>query len=191
MPVKRSRLKCRHLFVLIALLVPAAVNAQTGRVTMSATVSPLAALSAPPITGSNVELLSSDLTTVQVSLSGDDQSAVVRVPLLVRSNSSFKITALFDSKTAVLSEFSIADVRATGTLVAPQSIGALSIKPQIDPDTSQPLLVAAGPRVSLGGNLNSPNNALEITVLIRLKPAPSRAWSAHLTFVATAAPPTP
>ena len=41
MPAKRSRLRCRYLFALIAvvLLVPTAVEAQTGRVAMQATVS--------------------------------------------------------------------------------------------------------------------------------------------------------
>ncbi len=52
---------------------------------------------------------------------------------------------------------------------------------QFDPDTSQPLLVLSGPRVSLGGTLNSPNNALQITVLIRLSP-PAQQWTAQLTF---------
>lgn len=178
-----------HVFTLIAvvLLVPAGVKAQTASLTMKGTVSETVSLSVAPFsTRSNVEVVRRGGNVVEVTLSGDDdQSQVIRVPLLVRSNSGFKITAKFDSKTAVLNQLSLGEVRATGRLVSPQIVGSIHDKPQLDPDTSQPLLVATGPRVSLGGTLNSPNNALQITVLIRLKPQPNRAWLAHLTFVAS------
>lgn len=171
-----------HVFILIAvvLLVPVAVKAQTASVTMKGTVSETVTLSLATASGSRGG------NTVDITLSGDDdQSQIIRVPLLVRSNSSFKITAKFDSKTAGLSQLSVGEVRRTGRLVSPQIAGALHGKPQLDPDTAQPLLVVSGPRISLGGTLDSPNNALEITLLIRLKPQPARAWLAHLTFVAT------
>jgi len=141
---------------------------------MKATVSEIVVLSASPA--------SAPSNTVSLVLSGDDQ--VVRVPLLIRSNTSFKISATFESKTAVLSELSVDNVRPTGTLVSPQIVSALHLNPQLDPDTSQPLLVLSGPRISLGGTLNSPNNALEVTLLIRLTP-PAARWTAQLTLVAT------
>jgi hypothetical protein len=103
----------------------------------------------------------------------------------VRSNSGFKITASFESKTAGLSQLWVDEVRATGRLVSTQSINSLASIALSEPDTSQPLLVATGPRVSLGGTLDSPNNALLVTVLIRLKPELLRESSVHLTFVAT------
>ncbi|HKG45435.1 MAG TPA: hypothetical protein VKB02_01815 [Pyrinomonadaceae bacterium] len=180
---------CGHFFTLIAvvLLVPIGVQAQTASVTMKGTVSETVTLSiAPTSTRSNLEVVSRGRNSVEIILSGDeDHSEVVRVPLLVRSNSGFKISAVFESKTAGLSQLLVADVRATGRLVSPQIVSALQDKPQLNPDTGQPLLVVSGPRVSLGGTLDSPNNALQITVLIRLKPQPARAWSAQLTFVAT------
>jgi hypothetical protein len=126
-------------------------------------------------------VVSSSGNTVRITL----PSAVVRVPLLVRSNSGFKITAVVESQTAGLSELSVADVRATGRLVSPQIVNAIHLERIVDPDTSQPLFVAGGPRVSLGGTLNSPNNALQITVLIRLKPELPRESPIHLTFAAT------
>jgi len=141
---------------------------------MKATVSEIVVLSASPA--------SAPSNTVSLVLSGDDQ--VVRVPLLIRSNTSFKISATFESKTAVLSELSVDNVRPTGTLVSPQIVSALHLNPQLDPDTSQPLLVLSGPRISLGGTLNSPNNALEVTLLIRLTP-PAGRWTAQLSLVAT------
>ena len=180
MPARGLRLKCQ-LLTLIALgvLVPASVKAQNS-VTLTARVSEMVALSVAPNSIGAV----SDGNTVRVTLSGTD-SQVIRVPLIVRSNSGFKITAVFESQTAVLSELSVADVWATGRLVSPQIVNALQVKSQLDPDTSQPLFVVSGPRVSLGGTLNSPNNAVQITVLIRLKPEQPRELPIHLTFAAT------
>jgi hypothetical protein len=171
----------RLLLTLIAVgvFVPAGVKAQNA-VTLKATVSESVTLSVAP---NSIGAVSTG-NTVQVTLAGTD-APVIRVPLIVRSNTGFKITAVFESQTAVLSELLVADVRATGRLVSPQIVNGLHVKPQLDPDTSQPLFVASGPRVSLGGTLNSPNNALQITVLIRLKPEPQRASPIHLTFAAT------
>ena len=181
MPTKWLGLRCRLIFTLVALLfiLPAGAEAQTGRVVLNATVSETVTLSvAPTFSQSNVSVVSSGGNTVRITLSGDD--AVIRIPLLVRSNSSFKISA---ESTAELSQLSIVDVRATGTLVSPQAVKGLKQPPAFDLNVSGPLYVASGPRVSLGGTLNSPNNALEITVLIRLR-APGL-----LTFVATAGSP--
>jgi hypothetical protein len=166
------------------LFVPAVVEAQTARVVLNATVSETATLSvAPTFSQSNVDVVSSGGNTVRITLSGDD--AVIRVPLLVRSNSSFKISADFDTTTE-LSQLSVIDVHATGSLVSLQAVSAIDVR-HIDLNDARPLLVASGPRVSLGGTLNSPNNALQITLLIRLQSQPARG---SLTLVATAGPPT-
>ena len=159
--------------IAVGVLVPAGVKAQSS-VTLRATVSETVTLSASPSsTPSNI---------VSLTLSGDDQ--IIRVPLLIRSNTGFKISATFESKTAVLSQVSVDDVRATGGLVSPQIVNSLDLKSYVDPDVSQPLLVLTGPRVSLGGTLTSPNNALEITLLIRLKSERPRE-PIHLTLAAT------
>jgi hypothetical protein len=99
----------RQIFILIAVvfLAPASSAAQTA--TLTGTVSETVALS---VTG--------------ITLSGDDaQPSVIRVPLLVRSNSSFKISAVFESQTAELSGLSVVDVHATGSLVSPQAVNAV------------------------------------------------------------------
>ena len=200
MPAKRLRLRS-YVFTLFAvlLLVPAGVEAQTGGVTMTSTVSETVALSVLPnsIQGDVV----STGNTVRITLSGAETDApVIRVPLLVRSNSSFKISAAVASNTADVTQLSVTDVRATGTLVSPQAISEFNVPRQFDVrglddstssvpnllDLSRPVLVASGPRVSRGGTLVSPNNALQITLLIRLKPQAARGWLAHLTFVGTA-----
>src|SRR6185503_20618541 len=99
----------RHVLILLAVVffVPASIAAQT--VTLSGTVSATVALSDTLIT-----------------LSGDDaQPSVIRVPLLVRSNSSFKISAVFESQTAELSGLSVVDVHATGNLVSPHAFNTV------------------------------------------------------------------
>lgn len=167
----------------VGLFVPAGVKAQTS-VTLNATVSETVVLSVASNSIADGVVSSSSGSTVRITLSGA-ASPIIRVPLLVRSNSGFKISATFESQTTELSELSVVDVRVTGMLTSPQVTSALQVEPQLDPDTSQPLFVVSGPRVSLGGSLNSPSNALEITLLIRLKPEPTRDSLVHLTFAAT------
>jgi hypothetical protein len=183
MPPRRTWLKCSPVFTLIAVvfLVPAGVKAQTGRVTMQANVSETVALSvAPNFTHGNVdaEVMTSG-NTVRIT----SQAPVIRVPLLVRSNSSFKISATVESSRS-LTQISIADVRATGTLVSPAALSGLTVPEQFDLETSRDLLLVSGPRVSLGGTLNSANNALQITVLIYLQPQTAPGSSVQLTFAA-------
>src|SRR5215216_440699 len=183
-------------FTLIAVLflVPACIHAQTGSAKLQCTVSEFVGLSIlPTFTHKNIDVnVVSTGSTVRLSLSSTNaEFPVIRVPLLVRSNTSFSISALFESQTAVLTEVSVIDVRATGTLVSPAAVTDVDVTSQFDPrglSISGPLLVLSGPRVSLGGTLDSPNNALQVTVLIRMKPQAGRGSLVHLTFTGTAAP---
>ena len=187
MPARWLLPKCRHIFTLVAVLcvVPASVAAQSS-VTLTGRVSETVTLSvAPTFGGSNVEVVSSGGNIVQITLPVDDASdSVIRVPLLVRSNTSFTISTNFESTGAQLSQVSVTDVRATGSLVSPDVVNTIHLH------VAKPLLVITGPRVSVGGTLSSPNNALEITVLIHLKPQSDHGL-VHLTFVATAGSLTP
>jgi hypothetical protein len=179
-------LRCRLIFTLMAasFVVPAIVRTQTSRVALNGTVSETVTLSvAPGFSQSNVDVVSSGGNTVRITASGDDP--VIRVPLLVRSNSSFKISA--ESQTAELSQLMVTDVHATGNLVSPEAVHGLNVPRKFNLDSSR--LIATGPRVSLGGTLNSPNNALQITLLIRLNSQPSPGSPVQLTFVATAGSP--
>jgi len=191
MPSRRTRLRCSRIFALIAvvLVVPAAAEAQTGRVIVQGQVSETVALSVVPnFTQGDVDAdVVSIGNTVRITLRGTDaQASVIRVPLLVRSNSSFKISAAVES-TNLLTKLSIADVRATGRLVSPAAVNELLIPEQFDLEGARDLLLVSGPRISLGGTLDSPNNALQITVLIRLRPQQPHGSLVHLTFAATAA----
>ena len=171
--------------IAVLFLVPMCVEAQT--VTLQANVSETVALSIlPNFTHNNVDLnVVNNGSSVRLTLSSTD--AEVRVPLLVRSNTSFKISADLESQTAVLTRLSVIDVRPTGSLVSPEIVNAL-VSSEVALDTSQPLLVLSGPRVSLGGTLNSLNNALQVTLLIRMQPQAAQGSLVHLTFTGTAAP---
>ena len=189
----------------VALLVPASVEAQTASVALKGAVSETVTLSIlPNSTHNNIDMnVVSSGTSVRMTLSGADaKSPVIRVPLIVRSNSGFRISAVVESKPSVLTQLSVIDVRATGTFVSPEAISDLVVPQQFDLrgldedassitsssplDVSRPLFVVSGPRVSVGGTLDSPNNALQITLLIRLKPPLGSGWLVHLTFAGTA-----
>jgi hypothetical protein len=185
MPARPLGPKYRLLFTSIAVLfvVPTIAEAQTSgsSVTLQGRVSETVALSvAPNWPRGDVNVMSSG-STVRITLSGNGAgSRVIRVPLLVRSNSGFKISGNFKSTTAVLTQLSVTDVRATGRLVSPEVIDKVQISS--DFDLSSLFVLLTGPRVSMGGSLNSPNNALQITVLIRVDPNSVGSWLAHLTF---------
>jgi hypothetical protein len=119
----------------------------------------------------------------------DGQSSEIRVPVLVRSNSGFKISAVVESQTAVLTHLSVIDVRPTGRLVSPGVVNAIAVRQEDDVDVSRPLLLLSGPRVSIGGSLDSSINALQVTLLIRMKPQSAGNWLAHLTIIGTAGQP--
>ena len=205
----RSAQLCKHicglcLFPCLMLLTPVGVEAQTPNVTQNASVSETVILTIP-INSSHrdmeVDAVSSG-SSVRMTLSGNSaKSPVIRVPLLVRSNVGFRISASAESKAAVLTQLSVVDVRATGRLVSSDAIRKLEIPQQFDmrdrkdkdPSEkessilagSRAFLLLSGPRVSLGGTRDSPNNALEITVLIRIKAQPARDWRVQLTFFTT------
>ncbi len=174
----------RNLFALIALVlfVSGSADAQSS-VTLRGTVSETVALSvSPSFTSGQANVVSSN--TVQLTLSSTDaESPVIRVPLLVRSNSGFKISAVFESKTAEVAQLLVTDAHATGNLVSPHVVNALEKSRKLNPDSSEPLLVLTGPRVSLGGTLTSPNNALQVTLLIRLKPQTPPGSVVRLTLI--------
>ncbi|HSE23304.1 MAG TPA: hypothetical protein VLB68_16670 [Pyrinomonadaceae bacterium] len=180
------------------LLVPVFVEAQTGQVTLKGIVSETVALSVRPDlipAKAGLDVVRTG-NTIRITWSSDDSKGpVIRVPLLVRSNSSFKLSAKVESATAMLTQLSVIDVRATGRLVSPQAVNGLNVPQQFEMhgsnessplDISRPLIVVSGPRVSLGGTLESPDNALEITVLIGVRPEPGHRWMVQLTFSGTA-----
>ena len=178
-------MNCFRIFTLLGVLVFVCASVEAQTVRLSGTVSETVTLSvAPGFAASNIGVVSSGGNTVRITVDGDVKSPVIRVPLLVRSNSGFKISAVFESNTAELGQVMVTDAHPTGSLVSPHIVSALDKSREVERDVSRPILVLTGPRISTGGTLTSPNNALEVTVLIRLKSQPAPGSVAHLTFTA-------
>ena len=177
---------CKHIGVVcvVVWLFTVVTSAKAQKVTLTTRVSETVMISVAPLlphADADVVVVSSG-SAVRLTLSGKGAGArVIPVRLLVRSNTSFKISGSFASTTAQLTELSVINVRGTGRLVSPEAIDNLQIPPEFD--LSKPFTLASGPRVSLGGTLNSPDNALQITLYIRVKPDSVGGWLAQLTFL--------
>ena len=202
--VLRSAQLCKHIYGLcilwLVLLTPASIEAQRRGVTLTATVNETVALSIAPRSSQSdidVETVSTGSSVRLILFGSGVKSSVIHVRLLVRSNIGFNISGILESKTALVTQLSVINVQATGRLVSPEAIDNLDIPQEFDlrgqKDTdsskessilnaSHPFRLLSGPRVSLGGTLESPNNALQVTVLIRLKPHSEGEWRADLTF---------
>jgi hypothetical protein len=188
-------------FSCLVFLTPLSVQPQTPSLRLTATINETVALSiAPDSSHSEVDVdIVNSASSARMTLSGTGiESQVVRIRLLVRSNIGFNISGMLESKAILLAQLSVRDVRPTGRLVSPEVIDNVEIPREFDMrgrkdkdvsengssilDVSQPFLLLSGPRVSLGGTLKSPKNALQISLLIRIKPEPTRDWQVQLTF---------
>ena len=197
MRAERLSLVCACLFTLFAaVFVPARVSAQ--EIHLQGTVSETVLLSVLPNFGAgkvDADVVRNGNSLRLTLTSHDAEAPIIRVPLLLRSNIGFRISVVFESDNATLAQLSVIDVHPTGKLVSSRVVNLVNLTPQFDlrgnasrplrVDVSQPAFVLTGPRISLGGTLESPNNALQLTLLIRLQPHQPRSWVAHLTFVAT------
>ena len=202
--MSRFNLTCCVVFGVIALMVLTSAHtvAQNAGVVLKGGVSETVTLSVPRIVAPNTvktDLVNTGSNRVDLTFSSDNKNGVIRFPLLVRSNSGFNITAVLESESAVVTQVAITRVQATGPLVSRQAVhdiklaqgfDARGLEEGVSPNSfavelSQPRLVLSGPRISLGGTLDSPANALEIVLLIHLKSESGPATSARLTLLAT------
>ena len=117
----------------VAWLFPAVTSVEAQTVTVTGSVSKTVALSVPPDTAHGHVQVVNIGNSVRMTLSGHGAgSSVIRVPLLVRSNSEFRISGNFESTNAVLTELSVREVRATGRLVSPEAIDKVQITSEFD-----------------------------------------------------------
>ena len=130
---------CKHIGVLCVrlcvlaglLIVVSGVEAQT--VTLNARVSETVNLSVDRNSTQGdigVHVVGSG-NTVRMTLSGNGEG-FIRVPLLVRSNTGFKISGRFESTTTQLTQLSVLNVRATGTSVSSEAVNNLEVSPRFD-----------------------------------------------------------
>jgi len=139
--------------------------------------------------------------TLGLTLSGSSTDVVaVRLPILIRSNTSYGISALVRSRAATLANFAVIGARPTGRFAALDAVASLNVARELDGrstngriqnafmplNLSSSFSILSGPRVSLAGTLTSIDNALEVTLLIAARPeANADEWTLHLILTAS------
>jgi len=190
----------------VILVLPIMAQGQTsnGSVTMKANVSETVALSVSQnLLRDNLQVDGhSDVKSLTLTLSGSAHDVMsVRVPILIRSNTGYNISALVQSQAATLASFAVVDAYPTGRFVCPESLANLHVARELDSrnkngtvqivssplNNASPLAILSGPRVSLAGTLNSADNALEVILLIVVNPdAAAHGWFLRLTLSGSA-----
>lgn len=203
-----------HLFLITLLCLSGVARAQSGAasVKMSGGVSEMVTLSSPAgegVSADGVRVTSSHNPdrSLSITLSGSTRDVTrVGVPVQIRSNTGYRLFATAKGEGADLSSLSVDDAHPTGNLVAADAAGALSVAAIFDarpgagklipadgfnrPSLSSPVELLSGPRVSLGGMPGSPQNALEITLSLGVKPrAGVQVWTIELLLSAGPAAP--
>ena len=200
-------LKCRNFWLAagVVLLLPFMARGQShsAPVTINASVSETVALSVgEAFAENNVRIESHGAgKTLGLTLSGSSTDVVaVRVPILIRSNTSYRISALIQSQAATLVNFAVIGARPTGRFAAINAVASLNVAQELDSrspndriqtpfmplNLSSSFSILSGLRVSLAGTLSSMDNALEVTVLIAAKPeAGADDWTLHLILTAS------
>ena len=198
---RRSRNFCRVIGVLG--LLPMVGLGQTGNrtLTVSGHVSETIALSvASGFSHDNLRIDMDGDRALRVTLSAESpDSLVVRVPILIRSNTSYQISASLNCDSATLSSFAVLEARPTGKFASTEAATNLRVPQEIDRRTAgvensfEPsylfaFSILSGARTSLAGTLHSPDNALEVTFSIGVRPQPAaRRWVLSLTLTASPA----
>jgi hypothetical protein len=117
-----------------------------------------------------------------VSGSGSEMKNL-EIPILIRSNTSYNIIASTRSQTAVVKQLRVLTIEPSGRLVAGDAVSSVSIRPQFGNASS---LVLSGTRVSLGGGLTSPDNALKVVLLFSVQPKVDHEnWTILMVFRST------
>ncbi len=151
--------------------VPSIAWAQDGSVVLRGGVSRTVALSlSPEATHARVEnaFESGEVLRLVISGSGSEIKNI-EFPILIRSNTSYNLIASSQSRTAVVKDLRVLRIEPGGKLVAGDAVSGVTIRPQFD-HASNPAFVLSGPRISLGGGLTTPDNALKVVLLLSVEP---------------------
>ncbi|HWW74252.1 MAG TPA: hypothetical protein VNZ44_02595 [Pyrinomonadaceae bacterium] len=137
--------------------------------------------------------------SLTVTVSGETRGPTeVRIPVQIRSNAAYSLSAGAPVGGSYLSSLSVVDARPTGNLVDALAVEKLSVAATFDagrgvynptraagPNLSSPSELLSGPRVSLGGTLQSPQNALQVTLSLTIEPrGAGQAWTFELLLSA-------
>ena len=133
---------------------------------------------------------------LKLVLSGSEFKRNLQVAILIRSNAAYNIKASVQSQTALLTQLQVLSVEATGPLVAGDAVTGVAVRRQFDKrrsgfladeenvstiDASVPFTIFSGPRISVGGALDSSHNALKVTLLLSVQAiAAEESWTIDL-----------
>ncbi|HLM57028.1 MAG TPA: hypothetical protein VK422_12995 [Pyrinomonadaceae bacterium] len=173
----------------ILLLMPPAVCAQT--VTLRGQVSAVVHVSADEAgaqgDGAWVSVTDVDASTIAVTISGSGGEARVSLPVKLRSNVGYVLLASNVSKDEVDVRLRVAEVKATGRFVHAKALETLRPGEPASflalRHNARPATVLSGPPISKAGTLTSPDNAIEVVLIVELPPRAGRGqWSTRLTL---------
>jgi hypothetical protein len=176
------------LFLLMALSSVVYSQNQSGSVNISGYISGTVALSVAPNASipSNVQMnvVNTSNSTVTIFLAGTgSQPTEVSIPVQIRSNVGFEISALLGSNGSILSNLQVDGARPTGRFVAVDAVEKLRASAFTDNRVNQSLPLLSGSRISMAGSLTSPHNAIEIMLTATIKPvAGEKSWTAEITL---------
>ena len=139
---------------------------------------------------------------LRLEAAGSGFESDLQVPLLIRANTSYKLSAEVQTQTAVLTQLRVLSVERGGKLVASDAVTGVTIERQfaIAPESSStdqndllnmnislPFTILNGPRISLGGGPKSLDNALKVVLLLSVRPkTDTYNWALHLKLEANA-----
>ncbi|HJQ31126.1 MAG TPA: hypothetical protein VJ866_03050 [Pyrinomonadaceae bacterium] len=197
------RLRRFSLFVTLTLCLTCVARAQAGggSIRMTGIVSELVALSIPQTTEAPGVLVNTSRgadNSVTVTLNGNTRGLTeVRIPVQIRSNTAYRLSAAATSSGSDLKSLFVVGARTTGTLATPDAAEALSVAAAFDgrngdgfnlPNLSNLSELLSGPRATLGGTLQSPQNAVEVTLSVAVAPqSDAQSWTVELLLSAAPA----
>jgi hypothetical protein len=190
---------------LVALASPPLTAQQSGgTVTVKGQVSAIAAVSAGSVTRvvKGEAELSAEAVGAQMlvlSLSGTRGGQTeIEIPVQLRSNADFALTASCATRGTALSALHVVEVGGAGAFVYPGAAARVEVASMFDgrpgtrapgsgrPELSTPVTILTGPPVSLRGTLNSPGNMIEVVLRVVLTaPNSGDGWHAELKVSAT------
>ena len=149
----------------------AAGQIHSGSVTVSGRVSPAVFLTvAPGADNLQVTYTQKDARTLRLTISNaSNEASRVSIPLQLRSNAASELSVSATPGGAELLSIGVTGARATGSFVAPEALAAATGEPRATHSTSTQTLLTL-PRISLAGTHDSPSNALELTLLLEVRP---------------------
>jgi len=135
-----------------------------------------------------------DAHTVRLSVSvTGDEARLISIPLQLRSNAGFRLSASANAGNASLSQMRVTGARATGSLVSADALDTAAQDDAADDAHANPAAsqfpdtrtLLTGPRISLGGTHDTPSNALEVTLLLEVRPQDGQFSEVELTLTAS------